>query len=273
MAGKALIETEQQDRVKSALAVGAAHALIGYALITGLGIDVPGAVDERLKLFAVSEAPPPPPIEPAVPARAETAEPAERIKPAPKDPEGAAAPPNLKASPTQIVAPEPEIRLPVPPPITAAPVAGPGSEASAGASTRPGPGTGAGGQGQGLGSGAYGSGTGGGGGAGVARGPRLISANVRDSDYPRSAIDRQGTVYMRFLVTPQGRIGRCEVTRSSGHAGMDRETCLVMQKRLRYRPARDAYGRPVPAWTEGEQEWFIRQAPDRWVEPDVPEDQ
>jgi protein TonB len=77
---------------------------------------------------------------------------------------------------------------------------------------------------------------------------------------------------MRFLITPEGRVGRCVVTRSSGHRGMDRETCRLMERRLRYRPARDMYGRPVAGWTEGEQEWFHRQEPDRWIEADIPDD-
>lgn len=268
-----MYRAQNQDRVKSAVGVAAFHALLGYAFVTGLGADVAQAVDEKLKLFDVPAVPLPPPIDEAVPLEDKTKEPAPRLKPAPKDPEGAAAPPNIKSRPTEIVAPEPVIRLPVPPPVVAAPIAGPGAAATSGNAPFVGPGTGAGGVGTGTGSGRYGDGGGGGGGAGLARGPRLIGGDVTDRDYPRSALDHEGTVYMRFLITPRGRIGRCEVVRSSGHAGMDRETCAVMQRRLRYRPAIDIYGRPVLAWTEGEQEWFIRREPDRWYEADVPEDE
>ena len=48
------------------------------------------------------------------------------------EPEGAAASPNLKADPAPIVAPKPEIVIPVPPPVVAAPVAGTGPAPSAG---------------------------------------------------------------------------------------------------------------------------------------------
>src|SRR3546814_17449000 len=81
----------------------------------------------RSKLFDVAA--PPPALEDAQPAAARTS-----------DPEGAAARPNLKADPTPIVAPKPEIVLSVRPPIVAAPVAGLGNAASAGSSDRPGPG-------------------------------------------------------------------------------------------------------------------------------------
>ncbi len=269
----AVYQSEKQDRIKSVIGVAAFHVLLGYAFVTGLGVDVAAAVDDQLKVFSIPVEPPPPPIQEAIPPKEKTKEKAPRLKPAPKDPEGAAAPPNIKSRPTEIVAPEPEIRLPVPPPVVAAPIAGPGAAATSGNAPVIGPGTGAGGVGTGTGSGRYGNGGGGGGGAGLARGPRLIRADVRGSDYPRSAVDFEGTVYMRFLISPEGRISRCVVTRSSGHQGMDRETCLVMQKRLRYRPARDIYGRPVPAWMEGEQQWFIEQQPDQWIEADVPEDE
>jgi periplasmic protein TonB len=269
-----MYQSQNQDRIKSAVGVAAFHVLLGYAFITGLGIDVAADVDERLKVFAIPVEPPPP-IEEAIPPKEKTKERAPRLRPAPKDPEGAAAPPNIKSRPTEIVAPKPEIRLPVPSPVVAAPIVGPGAAATSGNAPFVGPGTGAGGVGTGTGSGRYGAGGGGGGGAGLARGPRLIGGGVSDADYPRSALrdNFQGAVHMRFLVTPQGRIGRCEVTRSSGHPGMDRETCRLMEKRLRYRPARDVYGRPVPAWTEGEQEWYLRQEPDRWIDADVPEDE
>jgi protein TonB len=267
-----LDQLRNQDRIKSAVAVAAFHAMLGYVFVTSLGIDLGAAVDDRLKVFDVPDMPVPPPIQEATPPKEKTKEKAPRLKPAPKDPEGAAAPPNIKSRPTEIVAPEPEIRLPVPPPVVAAPIAGPGAAATSGNAPFIGPGTGAGGVGTGTGSGRYGAGGGRGGGAGLARGPQLIGGDVTDADYPRSALNREGTVYMRFLITPQGRIGRCEIARSSGHAGMDRDTCRVMQRRLRYRPARDSYGRAVSAWTEGEQEWFIRQAPDRWIEPTIPEE-
>lgn len=270
-----LSQAQTQDRIKSAIAAGLFHALLGYAFIAGLGIDVAGAVDERLKIFDVAVPPIPPPVKEAMPAKEKTKAPAPRRKPAPKDPEGAAAPPNLKSRPTEIVAPKPEVRLPVPPPVIAAPIAGPGAAAMSGNASVKGPGTGAGGVGTGTGSGRYGNGGGGGGGAGPAVQARWRSGSLRVSDYPRSALDAGigGTVYIRFVVKPNGRIGDCRVTRSSGNAALDQTTCRLIQRRFRYWPARDEWGRRIADVVNGEHVWEVDVAPDRWEEATVPEDE
>ena len=263
-----LLEAQTQDRIKSAAAAAAFHALLGYALITGLGIDVAAAVDDRLKIFNVPGLEVPPPIQEAMPLKEKTTEPAKRLKPAPKDSEGAAAPPNIKSRPTEIVAPEPEIRLPVPTPVIAAPIAGPGAAATSGNAPFVGPGTGAGGIGTGTGSGRYGDGGGGGGGAGIAQHARIISDSITDNDYPRSALRNgfQGTVEMEFNVDSSGRITQCRIARSSGHSGMDQETCRLARQKVRVRPARDIYGRRVPDTAYMVQEWQLFHR-----EPDVPE--
>src|SRR5687768_6463402 len=152
------LSQENRERTASAVAVAILHLLLGYAFLTGLGFEVGRAVDEGLKLFDVMEEPPPL----AKPARPDVEKKAKKAKP--KDEEGAASPANLKHNPSDIVAPPP--KLPVEPPVRAAPVAGPGTSPDAGAANVPGVGTGAGGQGIGLGSGTRGTGTGGGGGGG-----------------------------------------------------------------------------------------------------------
>jgi protein TonB len=263
--------TEQnKDRLKSAAGVGVFHVLIGYALLVGLGFKVPESVADELKIFSVAEEPPPP----AVPPPPEKVEKSKREKP--KDPEGAAAPPNLKDTPTQIVAPPPEIRMPVPPPITAAPVAGLGNADSAGAAPIPGPGTGRGGQGTGLGSGTQGTGTGGGGG-GAGRGMRArwVSGSIGPSDYPDRAYRSRvgGTVHLRFVVAPTGRVSDCRVTRSSGSAELDSTTCRLIMRRFRYRPARDGLGRPIAETVVGQHDWEVEpEPPVTWVEPEIVEE-
>jgi protein TonB len=244
----------RRERIGSAAAVAALHALLGYAFLTGLGYAPLPSLPDELKLFTPAEEPPPPPkAEPARPQPEKV-----RRKPRPKDPEGAASPANLRNTPTEIVAPPPEIRLPVPPPVPAAPVAGTGSAPAAGAAPVPGPGTGAGGVGNGLGSGGSGNGNGGGGG-GLAAPARLISGRIDNDDYPPRALEARvtGTVYMRFVVQPDGRATDCAVTRSSGSAELDRTTCRLIERRLRYRPARDSSGRPIASTVRGEQEWEI----------------
>lgn len=249
-----------QDRVKSAAGVAALHALLGYAFIAGLGFSLPAHVEHSLKMFEVRPDPLPPPAPPAVhPARERTPQ-----------REGAAAPPNLRAQASPVVAPVPEVRLDIPPPVSAAPVPRDGLDTSAGAAEIPGPGSGSGGLGDGSGSGDSGSGPGGGGGTPL----RWLSGSIRDSDYPMSALEAgiSGTVYLRFVVGTRGRVTDCTVTRSSGSKALDDTTCRLIQRRFRYRPELDARGRPVAVTVNGEHEWTAERRPDVWVEPvPVPE--
>jgi protein TonB len=257
---------ENRDRLRSAAAVGLLHAVIGYVLLTGLGYSPSTALPEALKLLDIVEEPPPPPAKPAPPSVEKKTR-----KARPKDPEGAASPANLRNTPTQIVAPPPEIRLPVPPPIPAAPAAGQGSAMAAGAATVPGPGTGAGGIGTGLGSGRFGTGTGGGGGGGRGTRARWLSGGIGPSDYPERAYRSRigGTVHLRFTVAPDGRVSDCRVTRSSGSRELDDVTCRLIVRRFRYRPARNAEGRPIASSVVGEHVWEVAPQPaDIWVEPE-----
>lgn len=262
------LSRENKERSASAAVVALLHVLLGYAFLTGLGFRVGDAVDEGLQLFDVIEEPPPPPVTPARPDEAK-----QKKRPKPKDPEGAASPPNRKNTPTEIVAPEPKI--PVPTPIPAAPIAGQGTAPAAGAAPVVGPGTGRGGQGVGLGSGTQGSGTGGGGGGGLAIHARWISGSIRDSDYPRSAVvgRQSGTVGLRFVVAPSGRVSQCTVTRSSGSSALDSTTCRLIMSRFRYRPARDYTGRPIPETIRGAHEWELGpEPPPTWIEPEIIEE-
>ncbi|MEA3052983.1 MAG: periplasmic protein TonB [Sphingomonadales bacterium] len=262
---------ENRDRLRSAGAVALLHALIAYVLLTGLGYGPPSPVPDALKLFNIAEAPPPPP--PARPAPPDVEKKTRKARP--KNAEGAASPANLRNTPTEIMAPPPEIRLPVPPPIPAAPAPGQGSAAAAGAANVPGVGTGSGGIGTGLGSGRFGNGTGGGGGGGgrPVR-ARWLSGGIRGSDYPdipyRAHVG--GIVHLRFTVAPSGRVSDCAVTRSSGSRELDSVTCRLIMQRFRYRPARDSEGRPIAETVVGEHVWEVaREPPDRWVEPDEEE--
>lgn len=258
--------------MKSMVGVAAFHALIGYALIKGLAYRAFEQPTENPKIFDVAPEPPPPEPE-AEPPRIEPSP----AKPKSKDPEGAASPKNLRDTPTPLVALPPIVVLPVPTPLVVAPVAGQGNRPSAGASDVPGPGTGSGGLGTGFGSGDSGDGTGGGGGGGTGegRGLRYLRGRIDDSDYPREAIAARasGTVYLRFVVAPSGRVENCRVTRSSGNAALDRTTCRLLERRLRYEPARDRTGRPVASTVEGEHEWGLSAEPEPIdIEPTIPDD-
>lgn len=210
---------DNPDRLKAAIGVALFHALLGYAFVTGLASEISREAAESLRVFDVTE-PPPPPEEKSEPAKAQAPE-----------PEGAAAPPSIEA----IVAPPPRIPPPQPPPVRTAPASGNADVV--------GTGTGSGGTGTGTGSGGSGTGTGGGGGIGAER----ISGGIDYMDLPPAARRRgaQGTVGVRFTVQPDGRVTGCRVVGPSGDPALDDTTCAMIERRFRYRPARDPSGRPV----------------------------
>lgn len=233
-----------RGRVVSILAVAFIHALLAFALLSGLGVQLPHAVADRLTLLNVTPPPAPPPKRIA---------PKHRIAPRK---EGASAPPNLRAKATEVVAPKPIVPPIQPPPIPAAPIAGLGAAASAGAAPVPGPGTGSGGIGNGTGSGGSGDGDGGGGGGTPLR---LKSGRIKPSDYPKDALRAgvSGTVGLLFTVGVNGRVTQCTVTRSSGSRSLDDTTCRLIQDRFRYKPTTNAAGRPIPDQVEGEHVWTL----------------
>ena len=77
--------------------------------------------------------------------------------------------------------------------------------------------------------------------------------------YPPGALKRgeQGRVAFRLTVEPDGSIGGCDVTESSGFAGLDRETCDLMVRYARTKPVRNEDGRSIRATTPGHVVWTL----------------
>jgi len=237
------------DRTKgTALAVTIGlHVLLGWALIVGLGVDVPRAAQRALATFDILPPPPDPPPPPPVPQVVRQGR-----------PEGRAAPPNIRSKATEIVAAPPAVPLPVPPPVVTAPVAGPGNDASSGATDTVGPGTGAGGIGDGLGSGGEGDGDGSGGGDTP---PEQIAGSMQGARLPRELEEYgfEGSVEVDYLVEPNGRATDCRIRRSSGNRAIDIETCRQVERAFRFRPSRDARGRAVPAVMVSSYDWAVER--------------
>jgi len=213
---------DRPDRAKAIAAVVAVHVALGLAILTGLNVSTVRAVAERLHTIDIRMPPPPPPEPPPPPA------------PRPKQPkleEGAAG---KKAEPSPIVAPTP--RIPVQSPLPAAPIAGTGSATTAGAAS----------SGTGTGAGGSGSGTGGGGTGGFT--PALKITKIPDRLYNRlvsiSGMER-GTVGVSIRVNIDGSATNCRVVRSSGSPQADAMMCQLTEQYVRFRPARDPYGRAV----------------------------
>jgi periplasmic protein TonB len=224
---------DRRDRWKAIAAVAAVHVALGAAILTGLNVNLVEEVSERLETFDVALEEPPPEQPPPPPERAQAEQ-------------GAPAAP--KASP--VVAPEPEVQVPTQNPIAAAPEAGTGASSAAGQGGV-GTGTGAGGTGTGAGSGA---------GAGAGGRPARLVRNLTNSDY-RSLTGnriRQGSAALALGVDATGRVASCRVVRSSGDSVVDSGICALVSRRLRFDPARDAQGRPIPYSTNYMATWNRR---------------
>ena len=234
-----------RDRIAAAAATLAIEAALVAALVFGLAGHLPQRVAESIRMFEVATPPPPPPT--LVPHRIRSSKPS-----------GKAAPPALKARAAVIVVPPPVVVPDIPPPVVAAIDPGTGSAAHQGAAPRPGPGSGAGGEGDGTGSGGEGDGDSG-------TPSRLVRGHIDDFDYPKAAYAAgiSGTVFVRFTVGVDGRVTDCTIRKSSGNAELDETTCRLLKQRLRYKPARDPWGKKVPDVWNGEHVWSLTPLPDR----------
>lgn len=224
-------------------AVIAIHAGLLFAFL-----NLSGTIDIRdtqrvLRVFDVIDPPPPPVEEPPPPP------PARRQERAPKE-EGGAAAQNIRSRATPVVAPRPRVVVPVPPPVAVSETPAEGAAPTQGAADVAGPGTGAGGVGTGTGSGGAGSGPGGGGGGEPASPPRLVRG-ITNRDYPfaiQRSWPRNGRIFLRLRIQPDGRASQCDVMRSFGNSTVDQWTCRLVVERGRFRPATDRQGLPVAAW-------------------------
>lgn len=224
----------QSDRAKAIGAVVAVHVAIGTVLLTRPAAP-PTAEKPPPTVLLDIEPPPPPPPPPSSPGRA-------------REEEGATG---KKAEPTAVVAPRPVIPVLIKPTVTVAPAPGTGSSPNAGASTA----------GSGTGAGGSGSGRGGGGSGGGFEGysPARLIENVRRSDYRTLTAGRlsSGAAMVSLRVDTAGRATNCRVVRSSGDSTVDAGLCPLLGRRLRFRPATDNFGRPIPYSLEYVATWRL----------------
>src|SRR5206468_624502 len=195
-----------RERLTAFAAVALVQFGLGLALLKGLQVDVshPGDTVARLIDIALQKPPPPPPRPPVTIQQ----KPAQRAAAAPK---AAPTPPGGSPGPRPAHAP---------PSVTPVVAVRPSAAPSGGGS----------GSGPAIGSGA-GGGAGGNGYGGDDGGTDLeqIAGSIEPSDYPRHLRDSGigGRVSFVFTVEPNGRVGRCTVTRSSGVPELDALTCRL----------------------------------------------
>ncbi|WP_379552409.1 hypothetical protein [Qipengyuania sp. DGS5-3] len=163
----------------------------------------------------------------------------------PEPDEGLAGDPGKEAVPKPVTAPTPKQTLKPDPPMPRA--ASTGAETQSGA-RETGDGTGAAGSGPGTGSGRGGTGQGG----GAVTKPSVRSGQINAArDFPIPAGGRsvrEGTsVTVVFTVGVDGRASGCSVSRPGPDPATNALVCPLVVERIRFNPARDANGNPVPA--------------------------
>ena len=212
-------------RLRAASGVIAIHALLGAGVILGLAatgvIEPPGKI---IDTFDVRDIPPPPPPT-ATPEPVEQAyapitapDPVVRIE---RDAPVTAEPVTPNIADTVVLTPPPRV-IEVPGPV-ATPSLAP-SISPVGAIPRNGP-----------------------------------SGWISTDDYARSDLirEREGTANYRLVVGSDGRVDACEITRSSGHATLDRNTCRLIERRARFDPATNTRGETVVGTYSGSVTWQI----------------
>ena len=77
--------------------------------------------------------------------------------------------------------------------------------------------------------------------------------------YPPKAFKRgeQGKVSFRLTIEPDGSLGACDVTQSSGFSTLDRETCEIMVNYARLQPVRNEEGRAIRSTQDGFIVWRL----------------
>ena len=171
----------------------------------------------------------------------------------PEPDEGAQGDPGKEAVPQPVTAPTPRRQIREDRPVPRASSTGTATTSGA---TQSGDGTGAAGSGAGTG-----AGRGGGGQGGVAATkPVLISSISDSSSFPIPPGGREArigkSVIVRLQVSAQGRVTACSVYRASPFPETDARVCELSYNQIRFEPARDAQGNPVPAPFYYQQRFF-----------------
>ncbi|NYT40364.1 energy transducer TonB [Sphingomonas sp. R-74633] len=85
------------------------------------------------------------------------------------------------------------------------------------------------------------------------------TAYISMDDYPAAAIraNEQGSTSVRLTISAHGFPSDCAVIQSSGSASLDKATCLLIQRRTHFSPARDATGQPTEGSVDMGFDWVM----------------
>lgn len=229
--------TRARPRLGTLLLVAALHLAVFYGLVRAFAPDFTAEVQDSVVAAFSVEAPKEKPPEPKP----------EPTKPAPD--EGASGDIGKKATPKEVVAPEPKQKIPREE--KAPKTASTGAANSSGAADK-GAGTGGGGEGDGTGSGNGGEGPGSGCPPRPSTKPSVLSGEINTArDFPVPGGGRKArfgrSVTVLFTVTTEGRARGCSVQNSSVDAEATALVCPLVMQRIRFQPAKMCDGTPVEA--------------------------
>lgn len=82
---------------------------------------------------------------------------------------------------------------------------------------------------------------------------------ITNDDYPARALraEAEGLAGYRLIVSTNGQVSACEVTRSTGNGQLDDATCDFIARRARFEPATDETGAKVVGSYTGTVKWEI----------------
>lgn len=199
------------------------HALLGWALISGLAVDVAKKVIEDLKTVNIEEEAPPPEEPPPPPPKLEEIPP--YVPPPDVVVETPSAPPPTITTQTVMPSPppappQPTFTPPAPQPPAPAPV--PGTPATA-----------------------------------IAR-----TFEVSPDDYPDASrrAGEEGVTGVSVTIGTDGRVqgGSCQVVASSGFSRLDAKACQIAERRWRFKPATEN-GQPITTTVRRSYRWRLEE--------------
>lgn len=82
---------------------------------------------------------------------------------------------------------------------------------------------------------------------------------ITNDDYPAADARQhhEGTVGFTLQIDASGRVTNCNVTASSGYPGLDNGACVLLLRRARFEPARDAGGKAMASSYPGKFTWRL----------------
>ncbi|WP_440846549.1 energy transducer TonB [Sphingomonas sp. 22176] len=85
---------------------------------------------------------------------------------------------------------------------------------------------------------------------------------ITNDDYPseEARVHHEGVVAFALQVDASGHAVKCDVTATSGYAGLDKQTCFLMMRRARFNPALE-HGVAVDSHVAGNFTWRLGKAP------------